>query len=75
MAIYPIVDGQTVANLGSAPKAPSQPAAPTAAKVEEDSLIDFGGEPDVKQNVTPANDVEQMLQDTGKPAEGSLIDL
>lgn len=71
LAIYPIIDGQTVANLGTHPKAPGQPVEQPASK-GEDSLIDFGGESEVKH---PANDVEQMLQDTGKPAEGSLIDL
>ncbi|CEJ95002.1 Putative Oxysterol-binding protein-like protein OBPalpha [[Torrubiella] hemipterigena] len=74
LAIYPIIDGQTVANLGTPPKAPAQPAEQSASK-GEDSLIDFGGESEVKQQIHPANDVEQMLQDTGKPAEGSLIDL
>lgn len=66
LAIYPIVDGQTIANLGTTPTSEA------TENNQTDDLIDISG----GENATakPSNEIESMLQETGKPAEGSLID-
>lgn len=69
LEIYPVLPGQ---KPGQAVNMSSNEAATAAKPASGNDLIDFsGGEAPVK----PADDVEAMLKETGKPAEGSLIDL
>ncbi|OAA67530.1 Oxysterol-binding protein [Cordyceps fumosorosea ARSEF 2679] len=79
LSIFPVLPGQ---NAGKVPAAPSNDAAhaapsPTAAKpaASGNDLIDIGNDASAAPPVKPADDVGAMLKETGKPGEGSLIDL
>lgn len=81
MAIYPILDGQTLSNSGTTQPPVSSKELPDTKPSEqaEDNLIDFGGDAAEITTADPVppqanNEIEKMLQATGKPAEGSLID-
>ncbi|PHH92597.1 hypothetical protein CDD83_6658 [Cordyceps sp. RAO-2017] len=81
LAIYPIVQGQTLGQDRTAlpaRKAAADAPPPTSngEVAEEDSLIDLGGDstPTPQRAAKAPNAVEGALASTGKPAEGPLID-
>ncbi|KAJ6779686.1 hypothetical protein PWT90_02734 [Aphanocladium album] len=79
LAIYPVLPGQKAGELTAIPSnndAPP-PAAAAAEPAPGNDLIDFASsDVPAQAPVNPADDVESMLKETGKPAEGgSLIDL
>ncbi|KAJ3479535.1 hypothetical protein NLG97_g8296 [Lecanicillium saksenae] len=79
LAIYPVLPGQKAGEVTAVPSndAAPPPAAAAAKPTAENDLIDFASnDAPAQAPVKPANDVENMLKETGKPAEGgSLIDL
>lgn len=76
MDIFPIVPGQTVGGSGPSSEAKqSTSESSKPAQKADDSLIDFGGaEPAAPPKQQQPDEVESMLQQTGKPAEGALLD-
>ncbi|KAM3481265.1 hypothetical protein MY8738_004521 [Beauveria namnaoensis] len=86
LSIYPILPGQNAGQVPAIPPSDAAPApepvkpTPEAAKAAPEALsnnlVDIGGnDAPAPPPVKPADDVETMLKETGKPAEGSLIDL
>lgn len=75
LSIFPILPEKTA---GQAPYTNNAAPPPSAAQpaASGDDLIDIGSnDVPAPPPVKPADDVEAMLKETGKPAEGSLIDL
>ena len=80
MSIYPVLPGQKSEGENVIPPRKEEAASNAHGKgQEEDGLIDFGDGGAAKA-AAPGNtqrqpdDIESMLNATGKPAEGSLID-
>ncbi len=76
MDIYPVLDAKSASEQKAAEtQPPAAEAQPAPASGGGDDLIDFGDSSAPSAPAVPkADNVENLLAQTGKPAEGPLLD-